>query len=185
MPDDVELLKGLVKQLWREVERLKAENAELRRRLGLDSTNSDQPPSSDGYKKKPIRPGIPKATGRRTGGQEGHPGKTLERVENPDCVEVHLPEQCAGCGRSFAAEERYERVQSRQVFDLPEPKLEVTEHRMGQMTCCGKIQGGNYPAGINAPVQYGPGVQTLVTLLSVDRMALEQICRLFGDLYGI
>lgn len=181
----MELLTGLVKQLWKEVERLKAENAELRRRLGLDSTNSDQPPSSDGYKKKPIRPGIPKEKGRRNGGQAGHPGKTLERVAHPDHVEVHLPAQCAGCGRSFGADESYELVQSRQVFDLPEPRLEVTEHRMGQIECCGKMQRGDYPAEINAPVQDGPGVQTLVTLLSVDnKMPLEQICRLFGDRYG-
>ena len=184
MPNDTELLKGLVRTLWGRVERLEAENAELRRRLGMDSTNSDKPPSSDGYKKKPITPGIPKEKGRRNGGQEGHKGKTLKQTENPDRVEVHLPEQCDCCGRSFEADLGYEIIQSRQVFDLPEPKLEVTEHRIGQIRCCGGVQRGEYPAGINAPVQYGPGVRALVTMLSVDnKMPLEQISRLFEDLY--
>ena len=91
--DGGEHLKSLVRALWEkaegleaEVEQLKAENAELRRRLGLDSTNSDKPPSSDGYRKKPISPGIPKKKGGRKGGQNGHKGKTLERIETPDHV---------------------------------------------------------------------------------------------------
>jgi transposase len=185
IPNDIELSRSLIIRLWEENERLKAEVAELRRRLGLDSTNSDKPPSSDGYKKKKITPGIPKEKGHRNGGQEGHKGKTLMPVEDPDRIEVHLPEQCDCCGRSFGADEDYELIQNRQVFDLPEPKLEVTEHRLGQIECCGRIQRGDYPVGINAPVQYGPGVRALVTMLSVDnKMPLEQISRLFESLYG-
>ena len=52
LPDDPEQLKALIRQFCEENERLKAELAELRHRLGLDSTNSHKPPSSDGYKKK-------------------------------------------------------------------------------------------------------------------------------------
>ena len=47
LSDDPVSLKALVKQLLEEIDRLKAENAELRRRLGLDSSNSHKPPSSD------------------------------------------------------------------------------------------------------------------------------------------
>ncbi len=70
LPDDPELPRALVKQLLEKIEQLEAENAELRRRLGLDSTNSHQPPSSDGYQKKTVTPGIPREKGRRNGGQE-------------------------------------------------------------------------------------------------------------------
>jgi transposase len=185
LPDDPELLKALVKQLWEKIERLEAENAELRRRLGLDSTNSHKPPSSDGYHKKTVAPGLPKEKGRRNGGQKGHPGRTLMPVAYPDRIEVHRPVQCQCCGRTFAADEPCEVIQCRQVFDLPEPKLEVTEHQLGQITCCGVAQRGDYPAGVNAAVQYGPGVRTLATLLSIDhKMPLEQISQLFEDLYG-
>jgi transposase len=54
-----ELLKRLA-ALEADVERLKAENAELRRRLEKNSQNRHKPPSSDSYRKKSVRPGLPK-----------------------------------------------------------------------------------------------------------------------------
>ncbi|MDY6993026.1 MAG: DUF6444 domain-containing protein, partial [Pseudomonadota bacterium] len=60
LPNDIESLKALNVQLLAENAQLKAENAELRRRLGMDSHNSDKPPSSDGYQKKTVKPGLPK-----------------------------------------------------------------------------------------------------------------------------
>jgi len=165
--------------------RLQAENAELRRRLGLNSGNSHKPPSSDGYRKKRVQPALPKGEKRASGGQPGHKGRTLRQVEKPDRVLMHLPEHCAVCGREIAAEEPHEVVSRRQVFDVPEPKLEVTEHRLGQIECCGQKQQGQYPEDVRSNVQYGSGVQALVVKLSVDhRMPLEQICCLFSDLYG-
>ncbi|CAK0740031.1 transposase [Gammaproteobacteria bacterium] len=185
LPNNVEALKKLLKRAYEKIAQLEAENAEFRRRLGMDSSNSHKPPSSDGLKKKPIKPAFPKEEGRRNGGQKGHEGKTLRQVENPDRIEVHLPGKCQNCGRSFSSEEEYQVIGSRQEFDLPQPKLEVTEHRIGQIECCGVKQEGNYPAGIDAPVQYGPGVRALVTMLDVDhKMPLEQICTLFEDIYG-
>lgn len=162
----------------------------MRRRLGLNSSNSHKPPSSDGYRKKRVQPALPKEK-RTSGGQAGHKGKTLRMVEKPDKVKDHLPERCAVCGREIGAEEVHEVVSKRQVFDVPEPKLEVTERRLGQITCCGQPQCGTYPSEVSAPVQfvavrlYGPGVRALVTKLSVDhKMPLEQIGALFSDLYG-
>lgn len=184
LPNDIEQLKALIKQLLEENAQLKAENAELRRRLGLDSNNSHKPPSSDGYKKAPVNPGLPKEKNGTKGGQKGHKGNTLKRVEKPDHVQTHIPGQCQCCGRQFSADEA-QVLQSRQVFDLPEPKLIVTEHRLGQVECCGLSQTGEYPLEVTASVQYGPGVRALVTKLSVDhKMPLEQISQLFEDMYG-
>lgn len=185
LPNDREALKEIIRQLIERIRHLEAENAELRRRLGMDSTNSHQPPSSEGYQKKTTQPGLPKKKGQGKGGQKGHKGRTLERVEKPDYVEVHLPLQCECCGRQFGTEEEYEIIQRRQVFDLPEPKLEVTEHRLGQITCCGKGQPGEYPVEVNTPVQYGAGVRALIMMLSVDcKMPLEQISQFFADIFG-
>jgi transposase len=185
LPDDRDTLKATIRQLLEKIEQLEAENAELRRRLELDSHNSHKPPSSDGYRKKTGKPGLPKAGNRAPGGQEGHRGNTLKRVALPDHVEVHLPEQCQCGGRRFAQDEAHEVIQSRQVFDLPDPKLAVTEHRIGQIACCGVWQCGEYPVEVTASVQYGAGVRAFVTKLSVDhKMPLEPISQLFEDLYG-
>lgn len=171
-------------RLQAENTRLQAENAELRRRLGLNSQNSHKPPSSDGYRKKRIQPALPKGK-KPFGGQPGHTGQTLQAVEKPNQVRVHLPERCVVCGRAISADEPHAVVGTRQVFDVPRPRLEVTEHRVGQITCCGHLQRGEYPPEVIASVQYGPGVRALVTQLSVDhKMPLEQICRLFTDLFG-
>jgi regulator of replication initiation timing len=114
--------------------RLQAENIELKRRLGLNSQNSHKPPSSDGYRKKRIQPALPKDKKPR-GGQPGHTGRTLQAVEKPDQVQVHLPERCAVCGRVISVHESHEVVGKRQVFDVPGPRLAVTEHRLGEVTC--------------------------------------------------
>ena len=53
-------------------------------RLNLSSRNSSKPPSTDPNRKKSSK----KKKGKKAGGQNGHPGKTLEKVKNPDKVKV-------------------------------------------------------------------------------------------------
>lgn len=184
LPNDIEALKATIKQLLEKIRCLEAENAELRRRLGMDRTNSHKPPSSDGYAKKTIKPGIPTETHPK-GGQKGHQGKTLERVAHADRLEIHLPGQCQCCGRPITAAETYEVIGSRQVFDLPSPKLDVIEHQIGQIECCGTKQHGEYPVNVTASVQDGENVKALIAKLSIDhRMPLAQISQLFEDTYG-
>ncbi len=179
-------LEAANERLQAENEHLKAENAELRRRLAKNSDNSHKPPSSDGYRKKPRRTSaMPQGKKRTRGGQVGHKGRTLRQVSRPDKIQVHLPHHCAVCGRALDAGEGYRIVGKHQVFDLPEPKLEVTEHRLGEITCCGVAQRGAYPEDAMATVQYGAGVRALVTQLAVaHNMPMGQISQLFADLYG-
>ena len=78
-PSGDELL-ALIGALRAENASLKARIAELERRLGLNSSNSGKPPSSDGLR-KPVRvKSLREGLGKPRGGQKGHPGETLRQV---------------------------------------------------------------------------------------------------------
>src|ERR1700687_601732 len=78
------------------IEGLQSRIAELERRLGLDSSNSGKPPSSDGLKKPARTRSLREPSGKPRGGQKGHPGETLRQVITPDGVIDTYPESCAG-----------------------------------------------------------------------------------------
>src|ERR1700675_1256871 len=102
IPDGMARLEALIATLQAQNTELRsliaAQNAriaDLERQLGLNSTNSGKPPSSDGLKKKPARVGsLRERSGKKTGGQKGHPGKTLSRTDTPDATIDHFPETC-------------------------------------------------------------------------------------------
>lgn len=57
----------------------------LESRLNQNSRNSSKPPSTDFFvKEKPNPKSLRNKSGKKAGGQEGHPGTTLETVNNPD-----------------------------------------------------------------------------------------------------
>ena len=172
---DLGELKVLINSLLADVQRLNArvheletENAELKARLALNSTNSSKPPSSDGLTKKPlIKPALPKQAGKKPGGQPGHPGKTLGFVEQPDRIHTHQPTQCQHCGLPLQGPGQM--VARRQVFDLPQPRLFVEEHQVLTRQCaCGCMSTGHFPAGVDAPLQYGSRIKAQSVLLNVD-----------------
>lgn len=163
---------------------LAARVKELEDRLGKDSHNSSKPPASDGFAKKPtsLRP----QTGRKPGGQKGHPGKTLALTDTPDAVVVHAPNQCACCGLSLA-EAAAQPGERRQVLDLPPLRLFVTEHQSQRKTCrgCGALTCGAFPEGVSQPAQYGPRVKALgVYLASYQLLPYHRIAGLFADLFA-
>jgi transposase len=162
--------------------------AELERRLGLNSANSGKPPSSDGLKKSVRVSSLRQSSGRKTGGQPGHPGKTLSRTEMPDATIDHFPEICAGCG-AVLSEAMATGHTARQVFDLPEPKpLVVTEHRAHSCRCttCGVQTRSVFPDGIAAPVQYGARISAVVLyLLHYQLLPEKRLAVLLADLFGV
>jgi len=167
---------------------LAARVAELERQLGLNSGNSGKPPSSDGLKKKPARVrSLRRKSGKKPGGQQGHPGKTLTRSAAPDATVDHYPQTCAGCGAPLH-EGLATGHTARQVFDLPEPQpLVVTEHRAHQCQClCGTQTRAAFPEGVNAPVQYGARIAAIVVYLQHYQLLPEKrLAELMTDLFGV
>lgn len=171
-------------KLRAELAEARAEIAELRAQVGRDSTNSSKPPSSDGLA-KPAPKSLRTRSGRRPGGQPGHPGRTLAQVERPDEVVRHEPVACAGCGSGLAgaAEAGLER---RQVFDIPPICVRVIEHRLIKRRCgCGAVTCGQAPDGVEAPVQYGPRITAIIVYLYIGQFlskarTAEALAELFG-----
>ena len=162
--------------------------AELERRLGLNSSNSGKPPSSDGLA-KPVRiSSLRAASGKKPGGQKGHPGETLRRTATPDATIDHYPAACAACGEPLTAAMATDHV-ARQVFDLPEPQpLIVTEHRAYGCRCaaCGTNTRAVFPAGVTAPVQYGARIAAFVVyLLHYQLLPEKRLAALMADLFGV
>lgn len=181
LPETIEECHSLIKNLLAVIEKMQAEMDELKARLNQNSNNSNRPPSSDGFRQ--TKPAFSKKKGKK-GGQLGHLGKTLKRVETPDVVIDCEPLSCL-CGSSDWTE-KVEIIEIRQVFELPEPRLEVIEYRQVKRMCqCGRSALGKFPEKVVASVQYGMRVQAMVALLSVHGcLSFGKIGQLFADLYG-
>jgi transposase len=171
------------------IARLEARIAELERQLGLNSGNSGKPPSSDGLKKKPVRvSSLRERSGKKPGGQKGHPGETLRQSETVDATIDHFPKACAGCGEALSEAMATDHV-ARQVFDLPEPQpLVVTEHRAHSCRCaaCGAQTRADFPPDVKAPVQYGARIAGIVVyLLHHQFLPEKRLAVLMADLFGV
>jgi transposase len=130
--------------------------------LARDSTNSSKPPSTDGLKKQPAIPGSQRGrSGKKPGGQRGHPGATLEPVSNPGAVIQHTLSECS-CGFDLSEIEA-DKSRTCQVFDIPKIEIQVTEHRMESKICpcCGSRIWSQPPAGIKgiSLTEYGPQIK--------------------------
>ena len=166
------------------IAKLEARITELEKRLNKNSSNSSKPPSSDGLKRtNSLRA---KNTGRKPGGQPGHPGQTLLQSEFPD-ITVAVPlDSCPECGGDLASQ-AVDSVEKRQVFDLPPIKIQVTEHQVPSKTCphCEAIVKGQFPTDVSAPVQYGPGMLAVMSYLNIRQVIpcarTAEICQ---DIFG-
>jgi transposase len=166
------------------VAKLEARIAELEKRLGKNSSNSSKPPSSDGLKRTRSLRNNP--SGRKPGGQPGHPGQRLRPSADPDVV-IDMPlEQCPQC-QSDLSEQPVESEEVRQVFELPPIKLRVTEYRAARKRCpqCGRLFGAEFPESAQAPTQYGPNMQAVMSYLQAwQLLPHERSAQVCEDLFG-
>lgn len=187
-----------------ELDEIKARVTELEAELRRHSGNSGKPPSSDSLtqragqneerlsraerrrRARAVAKQLMKKVKRRPGKQPGVAGKTLTMVDDPDEVVVHGPEVCAGCGESLAGA-AVASVERRQVFDLPEIRAKVTEHRAETRVCaCGQVTTGVFPDEARSAACYGPAIRALgVYLMGRQHIPVKRAAELLSDVVGV
>jgi transposase len=169
------------KQMGSLDEQLKA----LQDRLTKDSHNSHLPPSSDRFARKPRS--LRQKSEKQSGGQAGHPGTSLPFSSTPDEITHLQVDRCEVCQQDLHAVATCGR-ERRQVLDVPAPRLVVREYQAEQKQCpaCQHITIAAFPAGVPAPVQYGPQVGAIaVYLVQQQLLPLARACEVMEDLLAV
>lgn len=154
----------LVQSLVERVTTVETQVSEIENRLQKDSRNSSKPPSGDGFKQRTQS--LRKKSERRSGGQECHPGSTLEWRESVDVI--HEVNECQSCRHSLALTAAME-YDFRQVHELHSLRLRVIEHQAEIKCCpqqCASMNCGDLPADVRRNVQYGSGLKGLMVYLT-------------------
>jgi transposase len=160
---------------------LETQVATLQARLDQNSSNSSKPPSSDPPHYKPAPKNKP--SGRRPGGQPGHPRHVRPQRPPTEVVNI-IPDTCTQCGRLLLGHDASPLC--RQVVELPEIRPQVTEYRLHRLTClcCGAQTRAPTPA--EAAHEYGARFQATTALLSGEcRLGKRTIAGLCQGLFGI
>ena len=169
--------------------------ADLEARLeGKDSGNSSMPPSRDGRDRRQRRAEEREArkqarveaggVTRPPGKQPGAAGSTLQRRVADEEIR-HTPGCCRSCSADLA-DAPVVGEQCRQVLDIPEPSLIVTDHVVEQRRCrCGQVTTGTFPPEATAVVCWGPRVKAVAVYLMIrQHIPLERAHEALDVLFG-
>lgn len=174
-------LEARVAELMALVDALRAENAELKARLGVNSQNSSKPPSSDGPDTPKRRAREP--SGRKPGGQPGHEQHTRKLLP-ADRTCVYRPEACESCHGSLGNGEVVEES-CHQAVELPEIHPEVTDHVCLSVECpnCRHVTAGHLPDEVPRG-GYGPRLCAYLGVLSGRyRASRREVAALFEEMF--
>src|SRR4030042_1033793 len=174
-----------IMQLLEKIEILTKRVNELEQKLSKDSHNSSKPPSSDGLKKRTRSQR--KRSGKKTGGQAGHKGSTLEMTDTPDHVVKLRIKKCNCCHGSLKGVQS-KGYEARQEFEIPAPAVEVTEYRAEIKDCphCGKENKAAFPTGITHKTQYGNYLRSItVYFRNYELLPLERSAEMFEDIFKV
>ena len=192
-----DLLRVENASLAAEIELLTRKIAELEQRLKKSSRNSSLPPSSDSpgeraearqsrAERRAEERRQAKEAARRRGKQPGAEGQHLARRVDPDEIVVHEPEHCSSCAKELSSSQA-EGFEARQVFDVPDPRLICTEHRLMRRRCsCGTVTTGTFPPEAKAPTCYGPNVRAATLhLLHGQHLSVERAAEAISAMLGV
>ena len=183
LPQETQTLFEVVVLYFTEkINKLEGRIKELEDQKSKNSSNSSKPPSSDEFKKKPKS--TRKKSGLKPGGQKGHKGDTLKKAEQVDEIIKHKVDCCENCNKDLRRQKVIS-IESRQVYDIPEIQIKVTEHQSEVKKCpCGHVN-KSFPTGVDYSVQYGPHIKGLVVYLQdYQLLPYERTKELVKDLFG-
>ncbi len=166
---------------------LKDEVRELRLRLAKNSSNSNNPPSTDRFERKSKPKSSREKSGKKAGGQPGHQGKTLKRTDNPDEIQYYDVARCNVCNHDLSEVESTDYL-ARQEIDIPPMKPKVTEHRMVYKHClkCKQKNVAQGPKELTNSVQYGQRIQSFAVYLHFSQLIPMNRCQeLFADIFSL
>ncbi len=174
-------LQEMIKQLTEQVKKLQEQ-------VARNSQNSSLPPSSDRFARQKNPRSLRAKSGKKPGGQTGHQGHTLTMSAEPTEVIPLAPvTHCQHC-QADLSEVAVQSIEVRQVIDVPAPPpLQVTQYE-GQWKRCPRCQGytaAPFPEAVNAPVQYGPRLESLAVYLTTQQLLPRRRTReVLSDLLG-
>lgn len=193
LPDDLltalpEPVQTTIVAMQAYIRQLEVHIRDLEARLAQNSQNSSKSPSSaPPWKQRPGK--LP--SGRKQGGQPGHPGHyrmSYSQADVDEVVDVH-PSACQHCHASIGTpialgEGEY---WTHQVAELAEVKPTVSEYRLYSAWCarCGKKTRASLPPGVPAR-PYGPRLQAVAAMLTGRyRMSRRETVAALFDLFGV
>ena len=183
--DYIRFLRSSICSLESVIQQLRDKVQDLESRLSKNSSNSSKPPSSDGLRKKTKSQRG--KSGKKPGAQPGHTGRGLSQVENPNVILTHSPKLCHECGACLR-DVNGRCIEKRQVVDIPQPKVEITEHRVEEKkcACCGALNRAVFPDAIKGPVQYGDRTQALIAYFAHQHfIPVDRVCQIFEDIFHL
>lgn len=150
-----------------------------------NSRNRSVPPSKD--ENRPLKnQSLRTKFGKKTGGQPGHKGSTLEMVEDLDQIIYHKPSFCNCCGNDLANTPE-ELLLKRQVIDIPVIFPKYTEHRTFKKTCsCGHQNKSVFPKNIRTTISYDANIQATIAYMHTRQyLPFERISEFFNDVCNL
>jgi len=179
-------LRQTIENLNKTIDDLNKTISDLTEKLGKNSRNSSKPPSSDGLS-KPSPKSLRKSSGKRAGGQTGHPGSNLVTIAESDEIIQHLPSACTNCYRKKNCKSHFKPGETRKVIDAV-VQVKIIEHQALALECprYGIQLKGEFPPDVKAVVQYGENLQALaVALNTIGVVSVNRTREILSGVFSI
>lgn len=179
-----------VSEMNKTIKELNQTIKELQEQLNKNSKNSSKPPSSDGLKKPSVNKdrSLRQKSGKKQGAQEGHNGKYLAVIADPDFIEPHMHSDCESCPYHDNCLDKACIKETRHEIDA-EVVVNVTAHQLVVVKECPLHhceKAGSFPSDIKATVQYGKNLQAMVVAFNtVGAVSINRTHEILSSVFNI